>query len=633
MTSAVQVFVLAALLSHAGAQQTASDRNLRPGLPRNPGGVHEESQLISMAVRAAESSVILQDGSPEALDVLQNFLASPHHLSIQLGNMLSLLQERGDFPNFRRGLNEEKSIVVMVFSDVDVVRKFIEAKDVLWIPCPLLLLSLTPGEDSRDILKEVNKVARSSLLEPHFSRGRPTFCLLTYRPFASSAENIVVQSCGSRIVFSWDDLFPERFGSFEGRHLEVASWIDDFPFLFYDSKGTATGICKKMLDEIAEQLNFTYELQVEPPDGYWGDLVNGTWHGMAGQVVYGQKDLLINGFGILLDRYHAMDLSVPHTFDSYKVAMKLPPPPPRWLAVVYPFQGVVWACAVATLLVLTCAFHVIIRKEHSSVYDRESDLISTALWLSRTVLKQSVTRIPNVVGCRPVLYLWWMGALVLSTSYTGSLIAFLTVPSEASKITSLVELAKAPNELCLYDYGDFIVNFLKTSKEPVYRALGEKLHLYYSYDVISQKIEQGFAFVEAALYCKYLLIQWKKKDAYIIQEGIYPNYYGWAFRKQTPWKKQFNKYISRILEAGLLDQWHRTLVADFRRSQGLLPVQTPPEKEGLHPLSLEDTQGPFIAAAFGLISATVVFLVEMMSVVVKGGGGRKSNICVDRKNN
>lgn len=102
-----------------------------------------------MAVRAAESSVILQDGSPEALDVLQHFLASPHHLSIQLGNMLSLLQERGDFPNFRRGLNEEKSIVVMVFSDVDVVRKFIEAKDVLWIPCPLLLLSLTPGEDSR----------------------------------------------------------------------------------------------------------------------------------------------------------------------------------------------------------------------------------------------------------------------------------------------------------------------------------------------------------------------------------------------------------------------------------------------------------------------------------------------------
>lgn len=106
------------------------------------------------------------------------------------------------------------------------------------------------------------------------------------------------------------------------------------------------------------------------------------------------------------------------------------------------------------------------------------------------------------------------------------------------------------------------MNFLKTSKEPVYRALGEKLHLYYSYDLISQKIEQGFAFVEAALYCKYLLIQWKKKDAYIIQEGIYPNYYGWAFRKQTPWKKQFNKFVffSVVTKRWLCDQHTKVIV-------------------------------------------------------------------------
>lgn len=102
-----------------------------------------------MAVRTAKSCVLLQDGSPAAADVLQNFLASPHHLSIQLGDMLSLLQETGDFPDFRRGLNEESSVVVMVFSSVNVVRKFVEAKTVSWITCPLLLLSLSLEEDSR----------------------------------------------------------------------------------------------------------------------------------------------------------------------------------------------------------------------------------------------------------------------------------------------------------------------------------------------------------------------------------------------------------------------------------------------------------------------------------------------------
>lgn len=81
-----------------------------------------------------------------------------------------------------------------------------------------------------------------------------------------------------------------------------------------------------------------------------------------------------------------------------------------------------------------------------------------------------------------------------------------------------------------------------------------------------------------------------------------------------------DRYISRIQETGLLERWHRTLVEDYRRSQGLPPVQISPEEDALRPLSLEDTQGPFIAAALGLGSATVVFFVEILSVVVKRKG-------------
>lgn len=99
------------------------------------------------------------------------------------------------------------------------------------------------------------------------------------------------------------------------------------------------------------------------------------------------------------------------------------------------------------------------------------------------------------------------------------------------------------HRLSLYDYGDFIVNFLKTSEEPIYRALGEKLRLYPSYDPIALDMEQGHAFVEAAFYSKYLVIKWQMKDVYVIEEGIYPNYYGWGFRKHTPWKKNFDKFV------------------------------------------------------------------------------------------
>lgn len=98
-----------------------------------------------------------------------------------------------------------------------------------------------------------------------------------------------------------------------------------------------------------------------------------------------------------------------------------------------------------------------------------------------------------------------------------------------------------------------------------------------------------------------------------------------------------DRYITRILEAGLIDYWHRTLTEDYRRSQGLPSAQTPPEKDPLRPLSVEDIQGPFIAAAFGLGAATVVFLVEVLSFHAKRVGTNwdqiidTKNICVNNR--
>lgn len=87
--------------------------------------------------------------------------------------------------------------------------------------------------------------------------------------------------------------------------------------------GEVQGLAKVMLDEVARHLHFTYHLQEAPPDEYWGELINGTWMGMAGQLVRGEKDLIIDGFAILLDRYHSLDLSFPYFTDSYSDALKV----------------------------------------------------------------------------------------------------------------------------------------------------------------------------------------------------------------------------------------------------------------------------------------------------------------------
>lgn len=84
---------------------------------------------------------------------------------------------------------------------------------------------------------------------------------------------------------------------------------------------------------------------------------------------------------------------------------------------------------------------------------------------------------------------------------------------------------------------------MKTSEDPVYRGLGEKMNLYKSYDPMPLEMERGHAFIEAAHYNNYLVIKWQMKDVYMIEEGICPYYYGWAYRKHTPWKNLFDKFV------------------------------------------------------------------------------------------
>ena len=79
-----------------------------------------------------------------------------------------------------------------------------------------------------------------------------------------------------------------------------------------------------MLREMSDRLNFSYHLQDQPPDGFWGELINGSWVGMLGQVVRQEKDFLINGMALVLDRYSAADFSVPYFSDSYSITLQVP---------------------------------------------------------------------------------------------------------------------------------------------------------------------------------------------------------------------------------------------------------------------------------------------------------------------
>lgn len=45
------------------------------------------------------------------------------------------------------------------------------------------------------------------------------------------------------------------------------------------------GYCIDLLDELAKNLKFTYEIYISPDGMYGAELENGTWNGMIGELV------------------------------------------------------------------------------------------------------------------------------------------------------------------------------------------------------------------------------------------------------------------------------------------------------------------------------------------------------------
>nr|XP_027216642.1 glutamate receptor-like [Penaeus vannamei] len=235
------------------------------------------------------------------------------------------------------------------------------------------------------------------------------------------------------------DLLKERFTNFHGHRLNIGALTDDFPLVFYAdaSKTTITGLAVMMLQELAGALNLTFSLEAATSRG----ITSLSWDGVARKMAAYKRDLIINGLPLAWDLARALDVSLPVLQTSYGIGLKTPVTAKRWETIAYPFGGRVWLALGVALVALALVFHGVARNTGSTVYVHKADVLSTLLWLSRTLVNQSVAQVPDVPGSRTLLCFWWLTALVITASYMGNLIAFLTVSAQPARMKTLEELA------------------------------------------------------------------------------------------------------------------------------------------------------------------------------------------------
>ncbi|XP_064099397.1 glutamate receptor-like [Macrobrachium nipponense] len=484
----------------------------------------------------------------------------------------------------------------------------------------LLLISLREDDCNVNTVRRVplssqtSSVALLCLVTKDAPEGNGSLTLSfrvhTWLPFHPAEELIRLGTWAPEDFPEWEDLFVDRFESLEESTLRVSSDNSDMPFFYSRDNKTFDGTSKRIMDALGGWINFTSTFTESSSDDKWGEIVNGTWVGMLGDVLRGDKDLAVNYFSVTEERAQYFDFSVPHYNEGFGFTIRVPPPLPRWLSLTYPFTPVVWGGVVVALVLIAVAYYFLREQHASSFFESFMDI-------AKSLINQGGIDPPDSWTIRTFLLIWWVSAFVIVLSYTCNLIAVLTIPAYPKRIRSIGQLAESNFRVCMLDYGEFVPEALATSKDAELFALGSKLDLvpttvhqdYFGEEGCVELVLQGtHAHVETFSYNQLIYIEMGYSDAvYFVREQIYKANLAFFFRKHTPWKFKFDEGIRRLVESGLVQKWYDDIMAEIRMKNKREVMESSEQS-----LSMAHLQGPFLILAFGLVVSSVAFITEYL---------------------
>ncbi|XP_038059342.1 glutamate receptor ionotropic, kainate 1-like [Patiria miniata] len=214
------------------------------------------------------------------------------------------------------------------------------------------------------------------------------------------------------------------------------------------------GYCIDLLKMISEEVGFEYEIQLVN-DGNYGAEVDGRWNGMIGELIEGVADMAVAPLTITYVREQVVDFSKPYMHLGITILYRVPEPQnPGVFSFLNPLSFDIWMYVVIAFLVVALTMFLIARfspyewyNEHpcNPDYDKVENQFNllSCIWFAFGGLMQQGSEVnPRAFSTRVLSGFWWFFSLILVSSYTANLAAFLTVERMVSPIDGADDLAK-----------------------------------------------------------------------------------------------------------------------------------------------------------------------------------------------
>ncbi|GFS12028.1 glutamate receptor [Elysia marginata] len=332
------------------------------------------------------------------------------------------------------------------------------------------------------------------------------------------------------------------------------------------------------------KVGFDYQIRFVKDGRYGSPKSNGTWDGMVGELIRHEADMAIAPFTITADRSRVIDFTKPFMSLGISIMIKRPQPEGKhFFSFMDPLSYEIWMCIVFAYIG-----------------------VSVVLFL--------VSRFRSMSG-RIVGSVWWFFTLIIISSYTANLAAFLTVERMLTPIDSAEDLARQTE----IQYGTISSGstkaFFKNSQFQTYQRMWAYM-MSAQPSVFVQKHEEGiarvrnskakYAYLTESTTIDYVSSR-KPCDTLKVGNNLNSDGFGIGTPVGSDLREQLNFAVLELREDGDLGKWQRNWF-----DKGDCEQYTSNKDGAQSALDLDNVAGIFLILIGGLVTAIISAAAEFL---------------------
>ncbi|XP_072536646.1 glutamate receptor ionotropic, kainate 5 isoform X1 [Salminus brasiliensis] len=383
------------------------------------------------------------------------------------------------------------------------------------------------------------------------------------------------------------------------------------------------GFCVDMLRELSDILKFTYRIKLVDDGLYGAPEPNGSWTGMVGELINRKADLAVAAFTITSEREKVIDFSKPFMTLGISILYRVHiGRKPGYFSFLDPFSPAVWLFMLLAYLAVSCVLFLAARlspyewyNPHPCLRERRDMLenqytLGNSLWFPVGGFMQQGSEImPKALSTRCVSGVWWAFTLIIISSYTANLAAFLTVQRMEAPIESPDDLADQTNIQYGTIHGGSTMTFFMNSRYQTYQRMWNYMYSKQP-SVFVKSTEEGIARV---LNSKYAFLLESTMNEYhrslncnLTQIGglLDTKGYGIGMPLGSPFRDEISLAVLQLQENNRLEILKRRWWEG-----GQCPKEEDHRAKGL---GMENIGGIFVVLICGLIIAVFVAVMEFV---------------------